>query len=421
MSHVLVNSLVNSSKPSSRALSLSLSLPLPALAAWPGAVGNSRQRQLRWDQPLQFKREVCVEQSKQPSGAMGIVALTQSRTGLSAQEVVMVKQRARQVVTAMRTLTDQVQLFSWRVNADGSLLRTGSGALPLNGVAQVAMVHARNYVVACRTQRGELQLSRWDVSNTGVIYLAGTQGNCGQGIQWLTLAALTPELVVVLALTTNQRWQIMLWQLQGEGALTLLGVQEMPAAPVSSGGALTPLPPSGDNLRLASLVATAPNRFALQLWQGQPGDALTLLATDQLLLPDIVAIVSTYVDDAHFYAVMQSATGQLRLITWRLSPDGGLTLLDATTVLADAVSHSMSQRYQDGFALVYRTLAGELCVQQWQTQPGAGLTLHGAGRSSAAPQGEVICCNEALEGNAPLLTGVIDEQGEVTLITWRQG
>jgi hypothetical protein len=33
----------------------------------------------------------------------------------------------------------------------------------------------------------------------------------------------------------------------------------------------------------------------------------------------------------------------------------------------------------------------------------------------------VICCNEALEGNAPLLTGVIDEQGEVTLITWRQG
>lgn len=417
MSHALVNH------------GRTLSLPLPTLASWPyagqptpTAPGThstySYHRRQRWDQPLQFRREVCVDKNKQPGGSMGIVALTQSRTGLSAQEVIMVKQRARQVVTAMRTLEDQVRLFSWRVNADGSMLRTGSGALALNAVQQVAMVHARNYVVACRTQRGELHLSRWDVSNTGVIYLAGAHGNCGQGIQWLTLAALTPDLLVVLALTASQRWQVMLWQLQGDGDVTLVGVQEMPAALVGS-GALALLPPSGDNLRLATLTAEAQARFVLRLWQGQPGDALTLLATDSLALPDVVAIVSTHVDDTHLYAVVQTATGQLRLLTWRLAVDGAITLLDTTTVLADGVSHGMSQRYQDGFALVYRTLAGELCVQQWQQQPAGGLALFDAGRSPAAAQGEVICCNEALEGNAPLLTGVIDERGEVTLITWR--
>ncbi len=416
MSHALVNR------------DRTLSLPLSSAAAWPHVGqrtptpvgGYSRQRQLRWDQPLQFKQEVCVEQNKQPNGARGIVALTQSRTGLLAQQVVMVKQRARQVVTAMRTLEDQVRLVSWRVNADGTLLRTGSGALSLANVQQVAMVQARNYVVACRTQAGELHLSRWDVSNTGAIYLAGAHRNCAQGIQWLTLAALTPDLLVVLALTTSQTWQMMLWQLQGDRAVALLGVQEMPAALVGS-GALALLPPHGDNLRLATLTAEAQARFALHLWQGQPGDALTLLVTDSLLLIDVVAIISTHVDDAHLYAIVQMVTGQLRLLTWHLSPDGAITLLDAATVLADGVSHGMSQRYQDGFALVYRTLAGELGVQQWQQQTSGNLALLAAGRSPIAPQGEVICCNEALEGNAPFLTGVIDERGEVTLITWRQG
>lgn len=360
-----------------------------------------------------------MDKNKQPDRAMGIVALTQSHTGLFAQEVVMVKQRARQAVTALRAMDDQVRLYSWRVNADGSLLRTGSGALALTAVQQVAMVHARNYVVACRTQRGELHLSRWDVSNTGAIYLAGAHADCGQGIHWLEVAALTPDLLVVLALTTAQSWQVMLWQLQGDSNLILLGVQEMPAALVGS-GALTILPPAGDNLRLATFLAEEPDRFALHLWQGQPGAALALQTTTYLQLPDVVAIVSTHVDNAHLSIVVQTATGQLRLLTWRLAADGGLTLLDAATVLADGIGQCMSQRYHDGFALVYRTLAGELCVQQWQQQPDGTPTLLAAGRGPAAPHGEVICCNEALEGNAPLLTGVIDERGEVTLITWRQ-
>lgn len=405
-----------------------LSVPLPGLSAWPRvgqtkaarAVIYSQHRRPLWDNTLPCRPEVGVEKMKQPNASMGIVGLTQSRTGLSAQEVVMVKQRARQVVTAMRTLDDQVQLFSWRVNADGSLLRTGSGALALNAVRQVKMVRARNYVVACRTQRGELQLSRWEVSNTGAIYQAGATANCGQGIQWVEMAALTPDLLVVLALTAAQNWRLMLWQLQGDSEIALLAVQEMPAALVGS-GALAVLPPSGDNLRLATLVATEQARFALQLWQGHHPDDLALLATDYLPLPDIVAIISTHVDNAHLYAVVQTMTGQLRLVTWRFTVEGELTLLDAATILAEDVGQCTSQHTHDGFTLVYRTLAGELCVQQWQPQPTGALTLLGAGRSPAAPQGEVICCNEVLEGNAPLLTGVIDERGEVTLNTWRQG
>lgn len=418
MSQVLVNGLVNGGR--------AISLPLPGLAAWPAAGSLTptmpgvagQHRRPRWDQPLQFRREVRVEQSKQPNGTLGIVALTQSRTGLLAQEVVMVKQRARQVVTALRTLEDEVRLVSWRVNADGTVLRTGSGALPLGDVQQVAMVQARNYVVACRTGSGELYLSRWDVSNTGVIYRAGAPTKGGQGIQWLTLTALTPDLVVVLALTAAQSWQIMLWQLQGDSNMTLLGVQEMPAALVGS-GTLALLPPHSDKLRLATFLAEEQERFALQLWQGQPGDALSLLATAHLTVPDVVAIITALVNDQQLSLVVQSATGQLRLLTWQVSIEGELTLLDADTVLAEDVGHCISQHYTDGFALVYRTLAGDLCVQQWQQQTSGNLTLHAAGRSPRAPQGEVICCNEALEGNAPLLTGIIDERGEVTLITWR--
>lgn len=404
-----------------------LSSPQPVLSPWFRAGHSeptrtaiySQPRRPRWDKPLPFKPEVCVEKMEQPSTSMGIVGLTQSHTGLLAQEVVMVKQRARQVVTAMRGLDDQVRLFSWRVNADGALLRTGSGKLPLGAVQQIKMVQVRNYVVACRTQAGELHLSRWDVSNTGAIYLAGAMADCGQNIQWVEMVALASDRFAILALTTTQTWRLMLWQLQGDTEVTPLAVHEMPAALVGS-SALAVLPPNGDSLRLATLTAEDQDHFVLRLWQSQPGDALALQTTVPLPLPDVVAVVCTHVAYGHFYIIVQTVTGQLRLVTWRLTTEGGIVLLGVGTVLAEGVAQCTSQRDPDGFALVYRTLAGELCVQRCQPQPTGDLLLHVAGRSADAAQGEVICCNEVLEGNAPLLTGVIDDGGEVTLRTWRQ-
>lgn len=402
-------------------------LPLPAFPAWQQAGSTLKARALLysqdiyklWDNALQFTREVGVDQIDQAHAAsQAMVALTQSRTGLLAQEVVLVKQRARQAVMAMRTLDSGVRLVSWRVNADGSLLRTGSSSLQLDGVQQIKLVHARNYVVACRTENGEMHLSRWDVSNTGAIYLAGNHQHAAQQIQWLEVAALTPDLIVTLGLTSAQTWQVMLWQLQGESELQLLHTDEIPAAAVNSGG-LAVLPGHDGALRWATVLSETPTTLALHLWQYTPGTGLTLLATQRVPTLAMAAVMIAHVDRHYLQVVVQSVTGQLKLLTCRLVADEQVVVYDHEVILGEAISQCACQPHPAGFTLLSHTLAGELQVQKWQQQPDGTLLLLGAGQGATTPLAEVTCCDAALEGNAPLLTGLIDDQGEVILTTWR--
>ena len=402
-------------------------LPLPAFPAWQQAGSSFKARALLysqdiyklWDNALQFTREVGVDQIDQAQAApQAMVALTQSRTGLLAQEVVLVKQRARQAVMAMRTLDRGVRLVSWRVNADGSLLRTGSSSLQLTGVEQIKLVHARNYVVACRTENGEVHLSRWDVSNTGAIYLAGHHQRVTQQIQWLEMAVLTPELIVTLGLTSTQTWQVMLWQLQGESDLQLLHTYEIPAAAVTSCG-LAVLPGRDGALRWATVLSETPTTLALHLWQYTPGAGITLLATQRVPTLAMAAVMIAHVDRHYLQVVVQSVTGQLNLFTCRLGADAQLVVSDHGVMLGEASRQCACQPHPAGFTLLSHTLTGELQVQKWQQQPDGTLLLLGAGQGAATPLAEITCCDAALEGNAPLLTGLIDDQGEVILTTWR--
>lgn len=368
---------------------------------------------------LPFKREVTVGKADQGAAAPHtIIAMQQSSTALSAQAVVIVKHRARQALTAVRTIDDGLRLFSWRVNADGSVLRTGSSSAPNSAVRQVQMVHARNYVLACRTNTGELQLSRWDVSNTGAIYPAGESRQVAQQIQWVEMAALTPEQIATLALTEQNTWQLALWQLQGDEAILPLHSTEIPAAAVSTCG-LAVLPPTQETLRLATIISETPTKLTLHLWHYRPGQTLQKAADDSIDFPEAAAILVTDVTPEQVNVVVQTVGGQLHLLTWQLPGDGQALFCKEQILLCEGVGHCTWQKQPNGFVLVCRMLTGEIQVQGWQTGVDGRMTLIGAGSAPAAVTGEVISCSEPLEGNAPLLTGIIGEGGEVTLLTWR--
>lgn len=402
-------------------------LPLPAFPAWQQADSTLKQRALLysqdlykvWDNALQFRREVSVDQIDQANAVpQAIIALIQSRTGFFAQEVVIVKQRGRQAVTAMCTLDRGVGLVSWRVNADGSLLRTGSSSLPLADVQQITMVHARNYVVACRTDAGEIHLSRWDVSNTGAIYLAGSHPACIEQSQWLEMAVLTPDLLVTLSLTSAQTWQIQLWQLQGDSDLKLLQHAELPAATVNSCG-LAVLPSRNGAFRWATVVAETPTLLALHLWQATAEGAMTLVATHRIPTAALTAVMVAHVDPHTIRLVVQGVTGQVHLLTCRLLTDEDVVVDDHAIGLGAAIHQCVCQSHSAGFTLVNYSDAGALQVQRWQQQPDGALFLVGTGHSAATHLAEIACCDATLEGNAPLLTSMIDAQGEVILTTWR--
>jgi hypothetical protein len=400
-------------------------LPLPTVTAWQDAGGTLKQRatahihdlRTAWDNALQFRREATVETFGEGAAApQAIVAVDQRKTGVWAHEAVMVKHRARQVLTAIRTLDDQMRLFSWRVNADGAVICTGSSA-PVEAIQQVQLVRARSYVVGCRTQSGELHLSRWDVSNTGAIYLAGEKQPYAHQIQWVEMAALSADVVATFVLTQASTWQLLLWQLQGDNDLMLLHSHELPAAPVNSCG-LAVLPPSGDSLQLATVVAETPTTLALHLWQCRPGEALTLASTLRIASPPIVAIIATHVTDDRVSVIVQTATGQIRLLVCRLDKETQRSFYQQTIILEEGVSQFVYQKQADGFILVCRTMAGQVQVQRWRQADDGSFALAGVGSQPESISGEVLCADEPLEGNAPLLTGIIDAHGELTLTTW---
>lgn len=378
------------------------------------------RRKLRgvWDNALPFRREVTVGKAEQGAAdPHAISAMQQSSTGLLAQEVVIVKHRARQALTAVHTLDDGLRLLSWRVNADGSVLRTGSSSPAGTAIRQVQMVHARNYVLAYRTREGAVQLSRWDVSNTGAIYPAGASIEAARQIQWMEMAALPFDQIATFVLTTQNTWQLALWQLQGDEAITPLHTAEIPAAPIST-CALVVLPSSQEKLQLATIISETPTKLTLHHWYYKPDEELQLVADNSIDFPEAVAIMATHVTQDQVSVVVQTVEGQLHLLVWQLPGDGQAPCCTKRILLGEGVGHCTWQKQPNGFVLVCRMLTGEIQVQAWQADADGQVTLIGSGSAPAAT-GEVICCTEPLEGNAPLLTGVIGRQGEVTLWTWR--
>ncbi len=383
---------------------------LPAMGGWQDLCEG-------WGNALLGRKEIRVDQAIGGTATPhALLALQQNVTGLLAQEVVMVKHRARQVLAAMRTLDDRLQLVSWRVNADGSLLHTGSSSAQAAAIQQVRLVRARNYVVACRTQKGELQLSRWDVSNTGAIYLAGESTPAAQQVRWLEMAALDLDHIVTFALTEAGVWQLALWQLQDEDAFLLLQTHKIPAFPVSDGGLRLCLQPDG-TLHLFTLCSATPATFLLHIWHYQPGETLRLVASHRLYSPEAVKIIVTDGSGDQLITVVQTLTGQLRLVTWQLLADGQ-PRCTAERLLYAPIDNCACQKHRDGFSLFYRTLMGDLQLEVWQQQPDGTVVLLATGQTPTA-MGKVSCCDDRLDGNAPFLTAMIDIKGALILTTWQ--
>lgn len=384
---------------------------LPAMGVWQNLCEE-------WGNTLLARKEIRVELATQDPGApRALLALKHNVTGLAAQEALLVKHRARQVLTALRTREDHLQLVSWRVNADGSVLQTGSSHVQTATMQQLRFVHARNYVVACLTQSGELQLSRWDVSNTGAIYLAGTRTLDLQPLQWIDMIALDADHIVLLLLTATGDWQFALWRLQDEDTFGLLQTETI-AEGATSRCELCVLSQPDGTLCLLTLCSETAAGFRLKVWHYEPDETVSLVADHQIQLPAAATLIAAQARGDYLLTIVQTATGQLRCATWQLATAGTAPICQADRLLHDQVTDCTCQRYGDGFVLCYCTMAGEGQVEVWQHQSDGTAVLVTTGRAPAE-RCRVSCCDEQLDGNAPFLTATIGTQGAVTLTTWR--
>ncbi len=366
---------------------------------------------------------------------------------------VLVKHRARQVLTAMRTLDNRLRLFSWRVNADGAILCTGTTDVQVNEVTQIDLVRAQKYVSACRTVEGALHLQCWDVSNTGAIYTSGPTTILHDGLEWFQLLVLAPDRLLTIGLGQDGRWHLSTWAILEEGGPQQLYKESIAAVTGSLSATLLPdnatiavgkveignpmvdpQPISNADegiITFATVMHSAPDRLQWTRWHCLPSGELQIDEQVNQHHPAIIELALTTVNNVPV-TLFHSSSGRLQVIhgwpasTADDSSPAAITLAEQVrlfTVTNDGeqlmIAHvstpsqpTLERAESENFPEVttvemHRWQAG---TQRWQSC--------GSGTLPIATATELALCNQPLDGNAPFLTAIGTAAGALHLVTW---
>lgn len=342
-----------------------------------------------------------------------------SEPALVVRECVPVKHRARQVLTAVRTLNDRLELLSWRVNADGSVIRTGSSGPQRQRVLQIDMARGRKYVVACRTGARRLQLVSWDVSNTGAIYRAGDSGRQGEQILQVKLLALSDTLFVTACIGADRCLKLTTWQLNEDDSLTPLFESEACGEPVRSVTAVHQQM-RHEHHCVTTVVRTQTNRFQLITWHIASDGKVVRWAASSDASEAVSQVSTTVLEDQRVATAFHTASGHFRLATWNRIDEGcGLHRQLESRPPALHARHHALMAWPGGAVAALCTPAGELEMHTWTMPTHGPLAQIGKSALSIRNAVEVAFCNELLDGNAPILTCIRLTNGTLKLVTWR--
>ncbi|CAN5676671.1 hypothetical protein BH10CHL1_BH10CHL1_27830 [soil metagenome] len=340
-------------------------------------------------------------------------------------ECVSIKQRGRQVITAVGNAAHQLRLFSWRVNADGVVVRTGMSDIQTGWVAQVAIARARKFVTAFRTATRQLQLVSWDVSNTGAIYRAGASnlpmeqgvGVASDIVDKVKLIALNDTLLVTTCTTPTGQIKLSSWRLNDNDSLTRL--HDFTAIGDLAREIISIVLPSTVGARLVTALRTRSGQLKLQLWQvattGEiTTDAVGIVAEEKISQFDVVADAQ-----GRLITAVRTLGGRLKLIAWHCAADGQKIerLYDSGTHGERIRKHSL-MLHVDQIVTAVQLAAGQDKLMAWAISAAGSIVQVGESPVQSGVGVPMGLCQEALDGNAPLLTSGLTADGALKLMTW---
>jgi hypothetical protein len=334
------------------------------------------------------------------------------------RECVLIKHRNRQALSAVRTADHRLHLFSWRVNADGTILHTGATGPQAGNVAQIEITKAGKFVVACRTLKQQVQLSSWHVTNTGAIYRAGEYQIPEGQITTVKLLALEDSLFAAACRTRQNLLRLTTWRLTPDERFMRMGEAELAGAPRHAFAMLT-LPAQGDGRLLITALCTAKGQLLLQSWRIS---AAGLFApAGQETLHGVCGVQLHAVADPYgrIVTAVRTVSGHLRMMTWRVDEDGSsVHLLYDTGELPGRIRHQGLMHGPNGVLTALIMADRRLKLTAWRTD--ALGAFHRAAENDGLPaNGPVSLCPDLLDGNAPILMGVPTAQKGMQLMTWR--
>jgi hypothetical protein len=335
------------------------------------------------------------------------------------RECVPIKHRGRQIVTAVSTTDERLSLLSWRVNADGSVICTGSSTAHHEEATQVCIAKARKFVVAYRTKEDHLKLVSWDVSNTGAIYRSSEYDKPTETMAQLKLSTLNEDLLITTYRTAEDKLKLISWRLGDDDGFTCLDEWSSGDAIVKD-VTVVPLLIEQQEPRLLTLLHTETDAIKVAWWGVAPTGAITLLNVTDLFSKTTSQISAQLDANGHLVTAVHTAEGHLQLTTWQINlATSTLQPLFQTNATEPTIRQQALLHGPQGVVSLIQTAESQLRIIEWQSDD-AGRLVRGRGSDNLTANCDaLVYCPQLLDGNAPILAGICSSPTTLRLVTWR--
>jgi hypothetical protein len=319
-------------------------------------------------------------------------------------------------LTAVRASDGDLKLIGWRTGDTVSrLVDSGNQA---GDVSEIAMTRNLNRTVtAVRTAERTLKLISWNDGTTlnSITRLAdsGNQAGAASLITIKPVGSFSSADLVTAYRTGANTLKLISWGLQsGNGALTRLGDSSDQAGEVVGLIALTQIP-NGNGYVTA--VQDSIGNLKLITWGISPdGSTITRLADSGGQQLEAVSEIAM----AGSVTAVRDSGDNLKLITWGISPDGStITRLADSGIQAAATRLAISQFNSSRYVTAFRTTgSGRLQLIAFDVSPSGAVTRTGASDNLAAGTvGEVALIATNTDG---VVTAVRESGNNLKVIKW---
>jgi hypothetical protein len=326
---------------------------------------------------------------------------------------------SQQVVTAVRDASGKLKLITWRVLADGALMRTGDSGSQVGEVTDLDMARASRFVVACRTAAGTLKLISFDIDDQGAVKRVKDSGDAAGAATLLKVIALNPALILTACRAQDGSVKLIAWEMRGDGSFSRLGDSERQAGEVSEISLVEiPAAPSGDP-RVVTAVRAADGSMVLIPWAIEDGGrSIRRIGFNHQQAGEATLIHAVMDPSGRLVTSMRSGAGSLVLVTWDISSDGTLTRLADNHGQAGTIQGNSLMARPDRMLSAVTNDSGNLKLIAWFISPQGAVERAADSGDQAGTSSLVSLCSEPLTGAAPIITAVRAGNGNLKLISW---
>ncbi|MGD1856510.1 MAG: hypothetical protein ACFB2W_19905 [Leptolyngbyaceae cyanobacterium] len=320
----------------------------------------------------------------------------------------------RRIVTAVRTAENRLKLISWRVNNSGSVTRTGDSGDQAGVTSRIDL--APGLVSASRTTDGKLKLISWEIDNTGDIVRRGDSGNQAGSASIIKIMQIHAGVYATAVRANSGNLKLITWRLNDNGSLTRLQDSGNTAGTVSE-IALSGLSYQGHR-HVVTAVRASEGNLKLIVWRVDPDGTITRRGDSGNQAGDARMIRATN-SSGNIVTAVRTAQGNLKLITWEPKlQEGQLNLARVDHSEAGGIGDNALIQRPGGVTSAVKTEAGNLKLIGWRISPSGAITRLGDSGTQTGAASLINLNISPSTVNAPVVTSVRTAENRLKLISW---